>query len=121
LCGEIAYNPAAASLLSSDARYKKFATQVDRALQSFESVNEWADFISFLSRLLKVCHAVPLSRPLNRQTLQSPSPPFGEIPRRLVVSKRLAQCLNPALPSGVHQRALEVYAYIFSIIGVRDY
>lgn len=34
------------------------------------------------------------------------------------MSKRLAQCLNPALPSGVHQRALDVYAYILSIIGV---
>ena len=48
---------AAQSLLANDARYKKFAAQVDRVLQSFESVNEWADFISFLSRLLKVCRA----------------------------------------------------------------
>ncbi|KAL1409508.1 hypothetical protein Q8F55_003491 [Vanrija albida] len=95
---------AAASLLASDAKYKKFAAQVDRCLQSFESVNEWADFISFLSRLLKV--------------LQTPSPPYSEIPRKLIVAKRLAQCLNPALPSGVHARALDVYAYVFSIIGV---
>ncbi|WVQ78778.1 hypothetical protein IAT38_000869 [Cryptococcus sp. DSM 104549] len=95
---------AAASLLANDAKYKKFRAQVDKSLQSFESVNEWADFISFLSRLLK--------------TLQSPSPPYSEIPRKLIVAKRLAQCLNPALPSGVHQRALDVYAYIFSIIGV---
>ncbi len=46
--------PAAVSLLASDAKYKKYAAQVERCLQSFESVNEWADFISFLSRLLKV-------------------------------------------------------------------
>ncbi|WWD16667.1 hypothetical protein CI109_101097 [Kwoniella shandongensis] len=95
---------AAASLLASDGKYKKFAQMVDKSLQSFENVNEWADFISFLSRLLK--------------TLQTPSPPYTEIPRKLIVAKRLAQCLNPALPSGVHQRALDVYAYIFSIIGV---
>ncbi|KAK8861428.1 hypothetical protein IAR55_002247 [Kwoniella newhampshirensis] len=95
---------AAASLLASDGKYRKFTQLVDRSLQSFESVNEWADFISFLSRLLK--------------TLQTPSPPYTEIPRKLVVAKRLAQCLNPALPSGVHQRALDVYSYIFSIIGV---
>ncbi|EAL17745.1 hypothetical protein CNBL2580 [Cryptococcus deneoformans B-3501A] len=94
---------AAASLLANDPKYKRFKQQVDKALQSFENVNEWADFISFLSRLLK--------------TLQSPSPPYHEIPRKLIVSKRLAQCLNPALPSGVHQRALDVYSYIFSIIG----
>lgn len=29
---------------------------------------------------------------------------------------RLAQCLNPALPSGVHQKALDVYANIFSFL-----
>lgn len=44
---------------------------------------------------------------------------FKEIPRKLVVAKRLSQCLNPALPTGVHQRALELYAHIFSVIGVR--
>ncbi|WVQ73679.1 hypothetical protein IAR50_003259 [Cryptococcus sp. DSM 104548] len=92
------------SLLANDAKYKKFRQQVEKSLQSFESVNEWADFISFLSRLLK--------------TLQSQSPPYNEIPRKLIVGKRLAQCLNPALPSGVHQRALDVYTFIFSIIGV---
>nr|XP_018264586.1 uncharacterized protein I303_02758 [Kwoniella dejecticola CBS 10117]OBR86744.1 hypothetical protein I303_02758 [Kwoniella dejecticola CBS 10117] len=95
---------ATTSLLASDARYKKFAQSLDKSLQTFESVNEWADFISFLSRLLK--------------TLQAPSPSYPEIPRKLVVSKRLAQCLNPALPAGVHQRALDVYAYIFNIIGI---
>ncbi|KAL7419677.1 hypothetical protein Q5752_005591 [Cryptotrichosporon argae] len=94
---------AAASLLANDAKYKKFAAQVDRCLQSFESVNEWADFISFLSRLLK--------------TLQTPSPSYSEIPRKLIVAKRLAQCLNPALPSGVHTRALDVYSFVFATIG----
>ena len=44
---------------------------------------------------------------------------FKEIPRKLVVAKRLAQCLNPALPTGVHQRALDVYSHIFAVLGVR--
>lgn len=34
-----------------------------------------------------------------------------------MVAKRLAQCLDPTLPSGVHQKALEVYNYIFEVIG----
>ena len=34
------------------------------------------------------------------------------------MANRLAQCLNPSLPSGVHQKSLEVYTYIFSMIGV---
>ena len=43
---------------------------------------------------------------------------FKEIPRKLIVSKRLSQCLNPALPTGVHQRALEVYIHILAVLGV---
>ena len=44
---------------------------------------------------------------------------FKEIPRKLVVAKRLSQCLNPALPTGVHQRALDVYAHVLAVLGVR--
>lgn len=44
---------------------------------------------------------------------------FKEIPRKLIVAKRLSQCLNPALPTGVHQRALDVYAHILAVLGVR--
>lgn len=43
---------------------------------------------------------------------------FKEIPRKLIVAKRLAQCLNPALPNGVHQRALDVYSHVLAVIGV---
>ena len=46
---------------------------------------------------------------------------FKEIPRKLIVAKRLSQCLNPALPTGVHQRALDVYAHILAVLGVRVY
>lgn len=45
---------------------------------------------------------------------------FKEIPRKVIVAKRLSQCLNPALPTGVHQRALDVYAHICVVLGVRD-
>ena len=71
--------------LQSDATFKRHQTNVDKALSRFENVGEWADFISFLSRLLK--------------TLQS-APKFNAIPHKLIVAKRLSQCLNPALPSG---------------------
>ncbi|KAH8923425.1 hypothetical protein BT69DRAFT_1350163 [Atractiella rhizophila] len=92
-------------VLNEDPKYRKFSTAVEKTLLSFESVNEWADFITFLAKLLK--------------TLQQ-SPPFTLIPHRLVVSKRLSQCLNPALPTGVHQRALEVYTVIFERIGTEN-
>lgn len=88
--------------LQSDAKFKKYTIAVEKCLATFDSVSEWADFISFLARLLK--------------TLQT-STQFNAIPRKLIVAKRLSQCLNPALPSGVHQRALEVYEHIFTVIG----
>ncbi|PWN45010.1 hypothetical protein IE81DRAFT_309697 [Ceraceosorus guamensis] len=88
--------------LQSDSKFKKYASSVEKALASFESVAEWADFIAFLARLLKTLQAFPQ---------------FAAIPRKLIVAKRLSQCLNPALPSGVHARALEVYAHIFETIG----
>ncbi|WFC94119.1 hypothetical protein MBRA1_000751 [Malassezia brasiliensis] len=89
--------------LQNDAQFKRHQANVERALGRFESVSEWADFISFLSRLLK--------------TLQG-APKFNAIPHKLIVAKRLSQCLNPALPSGVHARALDVYSHIFTVIGV---
>jgi hypothetical protein len=46
---------------------------------------------------------------------------FKEIPRKVIVAKRLSQCLNHALPTGVHQRALDVYTHILGVIGVRTY
>ncbi|CAG8475177.1 8083_t:CDS:10 [Diversispora eburnea] len=89
-----------------DSRYKKYVQLVEKILQSFDKeVNEWADFISFLGKLLKAFQSYPQ---------------FPVIPRKLIVAKRLAQSLNPALPPGVHQKALEVYDYIFDSIGTEQ-
>ncbi|KAK6065221.1 hypothetical protein SCUP234_12668 [Seiridium cupressi] len=89
---------------TKDKAYRKYASGVERALSLFETaLQEWADYISFLSRLLKALQA----RQANVTT----------IPSKALVAKRLSQCLNPSLPSGVHQKALEVYGYVFSVIG----
>lgn len=88
--------------VASDPKYRKYAQQVEKTLATFEHVNEWADFITFLAKLLKC--------------LQS-APQYPFIPHKLTVAKRLSQCLNPALPTGVHQRALDVYVHILTTIG----
>lgn len=41
----------------------------------------------------------------------------GEIPHSAGVATKLSQCISPSLPSGVHQKALEVYSYIFTVVG----
>lgn len=46
--------------LRKDKSYRRYASSVERALSLFDTaLQEWADYISFLSRLLKV----DLSRP----------------------------------------------------------
>ncbi|PHH53372.1 Protein dopey [Ceratocystis fimbriata CBS 114723] len=88
----------------ADKAFRRYAVVVDKALALFEtSLDEWADYISFLNRLLKA--------------LQARTANMNAVPSRTMVAKRLAQCLNPQLPSGVHQKALEVYGYIFDMIG----
>ncbi|KAE8556259.1 hypothetical protein EYB25_000960 [Talaromyces marneffei] len=89
--------------LRKDKNYRRYASTVERALSLFDTtLQEWADYISFLSRLLKA--------------LQSHPPDLPVVPHKTTVAKRLAQCLNPSLPSGVHQKALEVYTYIFGLL-----
>lgn len=51
------------------------------------------------------------------QSLQARPSKINAIPSKATVAKRLSQCLNPSLPSGVHQKALEVYNHIFATIG----
>ncbi|KAI8330957.1 Dopey, N-terminal-domain-containing protein [Choanephora cucurbitarum] len=86
----------------NDPRFRKYVQLVEKNLQSFDAVNEWADIISFLGRLLKSFQAYPQ---------------FSIIPRKQLVAKRLAQCLNPGFPAGVHQKTLDVYAFILKTIG----
>lgn len=40
--------------LQSDPRFRKYNQLIEKNLNSFDAVNEWADIISFLGRLLKV-------------------------------------------------------------------
>ncbi|XP_075449910.1 protein DOP1B isoform X3 [Ascaphus truei] len=90
--------------LLADYRYRNYSSVIEKALRNFESSSEWADLISSLGKLNKA--------------LQS-NLKYCLLPRRLIISKRLAQCLHPALPSGVHLKALETYEIIFKIIGTK--
>ncbi|KAJ2365622.1 hypothetical protein IW150_006165, partial [Coemansia sp. RSA 2607] len=86
----------------NDAKYQKYEQLVERSLQSFEYVNEWADVTAFLTKLGRAFS-------LYAQ--------YPVIPHKATVGKRLAQCLNPALPPGVHQTALNIYAQLFAQMG----
>ncbi|PWA03782.1 hypothetical protein BB558_000033 [Smittium angustum] len=88
---------------SADPQYIKYVQTVERSLQSFEYVTEWADITAFLSKLSRVFESFEI---------------YSTIPEKETVAKRLAQCLNPALPTGVHQKALKMYEQIFTKVGL---
>lgn len=87
--------------LDTDPNYRKYTANIDRALGLWDNVAEWADYISFLGKLLKA--------------LRSHS--FPTIPHSALISTRLGQCLQSDLPSGVHQKTLELYNTAFTILG----
>lgn len=39
--------------VAADPKFKKYAQAVEKCLATFDNVHEWADFIAFLSKLLK--------------------------------------------------------------------
>ncbi|CAB4255687.1 similar to Saccharomyces cerevisiae YDR141C DOP1 Golgi-localized, leucine-zipper domain containing protein [Maudiozyma barnettii] len=91
-----------------DSKQKKFQSSISRALERFDTVTEWADYIASLGALLKA--------------LQSWKPQFQNVkyyvPTPYQVNRRLTSSLSPNLPAGVHQKTLEVYTYIFENIGI---
>lgn len=88
--------------LLGDSKYRAYVAAVDKTLRNFENTSEWADLISTLGKL-------------NKALLSHMKYPV--VPRRITISKRLAQCMHPALPSGVHLKALETYDIIFKCMG----
>ncbi|KAK3620077.1 hypothetical protein LTR56_023615 [Elasticomyces elasticus] len=92
-------------LYRADKGLRRYGALIERAINTWETApQEWADYIAFLARLLKALQSHPKDAPV--------------LPHTDAVAYKLAQCLNPALPSGVHQKALEVYTYIFHTFGL---
>ncbi|KAK6459880.1 Dopey, N-terminal-domain-containing protein [Scheffersomyces coipomensis] len=85
------------------AKDKRYYQQVEKALTTFDSLEEWADYISFLSRLQKALQ-------LNEDSARSQS----SIPYGSLISNKLSLCLSSRLPNGVHQKTLSIYESIFS-------
>uniref|UniRef100_A0A5S6Q960 Dopey_N domain-containing protein n=1 Tax=Trichuris muris TaxID=70415 RepID=A0A5S6Q960_TRIMR len=88
--------------LTASSKYKAFEGAVDKCLKGFELSTEWADLIAALAKLNKILSTYSY---------------FGCVPKSVMVSKRLSQCLHPSLPFGVHLKALECYKQIFDLLG----
>ncbi|KAJ8607577.1 hypothetical protein MRB53_040208 [Persea americana] len=101
---KVSRRPLEEDIVKNDKAYRRYAAAIERTLGTWEiAPAEWSDYIAFLSRLIK--------------TIQSAGAGVKVLPQSNVIASKLAQCLNPGLPSGVHQKTLEVYSYIFSTFG----
>jgi hypothetical protein len=78
--------------------------------QVFDKSKDWSDYVSALSKLIKV-----LQRPEFCDAAKVG--PLRIIPEKAMVARRLAQSMNPILPNGVHRKALDAYRVILSRIG----
>ncbi|EMG48033.1 DOP1 Protein dopey [Candida maltosa Xu316] len=91
------------------SKHKKYVQSVEKALASFESLEEWADYIAFLSRLQKALQFTP----------ESTKEPYF-VPHALQVSNKLSLCLSPNLPNGVHQKTLVIYESVLERLPESD-
>ena len=79
--------------------YTRFEKKLTNILNSSGSAKEWSDLLSLIQEILSLLN--------KNQNLE-----FAKLSNRYLLSKRLAQCLNPECPSGVHDVVLEIYNVI---------
>ncbi|KAF9762233.1 Protein dopey-1 [Nosema granulosis] len=87
-----------------NSKNQKYIVEITKKLESFKNAKEWSDFISLLASL--------------DSTIKTYALPY--VPRKELLSKRLEQCLNPLLPAGVHNKALETFSIIFETISKKE-
>ncbi|KAI5173277.1 hypothetical protein NEFER03_2219 [Nematocida sp. LUAm3] len=77
---------------------KKFVAAVEKQLELFRTATEWSDLVTYLTGLESILRMYI----------------FKQIPFPDLFYRRLSQCLNPALPAGVHIKSLNVYRLLIS-------
>ncbi|KAG0416996.1 Protein dopey-2, partial [Dictyocoela roeselum] len=82
---------------------QKYEDEILRKLESFKNAQEWTDFISLLNSLNSALTAYECDY----------------VPHKVLLYKRLSQCLHPTLPAGVHSKVLKTYRIIFSKMNER--
>lgn len=81
-----------------------FDSHLFKALGRFKHVRNWPDLNVCLQKIFDVFQS-----DIN----------ISYISHKLLLSKRLSQCLSPALPSGIQTKAIEVYRCVFDRIGIQ--
>ena len=75
----------------------------EKILPRFASAKEWPDLMTILKKF-------------KDNLIKYKAANMGNLTDKISLAKRLAQCLNQNLPSGVHEMDLEVYSLLFDNI-----
>ena len=79
--------------------YEKFEKKLTNILNSSANAKAWSDLL-------------PLTKEILTHLKKHPNLEFAKLSNRHILSKRLAQCLNPECPGGVHEVVLDIYDVI---------
>ena len=79
--------------------YERFEKKLTSILNSSSNAKAWSDLLPIIKEIL--AHLT------KNQNLE-----FAKLSNRHTLSKRLAQCLNPECPGGVHEVVLDIYNVI---------
>ena len=96
------------SFSSSSKDYEKFEKKLLSILNSSANAKAWSDLLPMTKEILN-----HLSK--NEGTID-----FSQISTKYMLAKRLAQCLNPEFPNGVHEVVLDIYKILFTNIMVKQ-
>ena len=86
-----------------EKQFEKFDKKLTTKLGGAATAKSWSDLLPLMKDLLSFLK-------LNFEY------DFNDINDKLLLGKRLAQCLNPECPSGLHEVTLEVYEIILNNI-----
>ncbi|KAL0230458.1 hypothetical protein PCE1_004018 [Barthelona sp. PCE] len=83
-----------------------FEREINNILKLFKGASQWSDLVRILTKLYGILTASKYDQ-FDGQHL----------PMRYELCKRISQCLNHKLPSGVHEQALKCFDAIYTKIG----
>ena len=86
---------------------EKFEKKLLNILNSSANAKAWSDLLPITKEILS--HLKKYNKDID----------FATISNKYMLSKRLAQCLNPEFPHGVHEVVLEIYKILISNIMLR--
>ena len=92
----------------SSKDYEKFEKKLLSILNSSANAKAWSDLLPMTKEIL------------NHLTKYQGAIDFSQISTKYMLAKRLAQCLNPEFPNGVHEVVLDIYKILFTNIMVKE-